>query len=76
MNIANPPKALIALVALICVTVLLITDSISSDAGFGLLGTIVGYAVGNGIAARSGVDVQPIIGKAWTPESGDRRRQT
>jgi len=76
VNIANPPKALIALVALICVTVLLITDSISSDAGFGLLGTIVGYAVGNGIAAKQGVDVQPIIGKPWTPESGDRRRQT
>jgi len=57
----NTSKATIALVALICVTVLLITDSISSDGGFGLLGTIVGYAVGNGIAAKTGSPVQPII---------------
>ena len=73
MNITNPPKALIALVALICVTVLLIADSISSDAGFGLLGTIVGYAVGNGIAAQRGVPVEPIIGKRWTEGDPDRR---
>jgi hypothetical protein len=57
----NISKATIALVALICVTILLITDSISSDGGFGLLGTIVGYAVGNGIAARSGTTADPII---------------
>ncbi|MGA1556919.1 MAG: hypothetical protein ACO4AY_12835 [Ilumatobacteraceae bacterium] len=57
----NTSKATIALVALVCVTVLLITDSISSDGGFGLLGTIVGYAVGNGIAARTGITADPII---------------
>ena len=74
MNITNPPKALIALVALVCVTVLMLADSISSDAGFGLLGTIVGYAVGNGIAARTGTEVQPIIGRTWTPSDGDRRK--
>ena len=62
MNIANPSKAMIALVALVCVTLLLMTDSISNEAGTGLIG-MIGYAVGNGIAARRGDEVTPIIGK-------------
>jgi len=63
MNIANPSKALIALVALVCVTVLLATNSVDQSAGTGLIGMIAGYAVGNGIAARRGEEVTPIIGK-------------
>ena len=63
MNIANPSKALIALVGLICITVLMVTDSISQDAGIGLLSAVIGYAIGNGIAAKTGQQVEPIIGK-------------
>jgi len=63
MNIANPSKALIALVSLVCVTVLLATNSVDQSAGTGLIGMIAGYAVGNGIAARRGEEVTPIIGK-------------
>ena len=63
MNIANPSKALIALVGLICITVLMVTDSISQDAGIGLLSAVIGYAIGNGIAAKTGQQVDPIIGK-------------
>lgn len=63
MNIQNPSKALIALVALICVSVLLAVNAIDESAGTGLIGMIAGYAVGNGIAARKGEDVTPIIGK-------------
>lgn len=63
MNIANPSKALIALVGLICITVLMVTDSISQDAGIGLLSAVIGYSIGNGIAAKQGVSVQPIIGR-------------
>ena len=63
MNIVNPSKAMIALVALICVTVLLATRTIDQSAGTGLIGMIAGYAVGNGIAARKGEEVTPIIGK-------------
>lgn len=63
MNIANPSKALIALVGLICITVLMVTDSISQDAGIGLLSAIIGYSIGNGIAAKTGQSVDPIIGK-------------
>ena len=62
MNIANPSKALIALVALVCVTVLLATNSVDESAGTGLIGMIAGYAVGNGIAARRGEEVTPILG--------------
>ena len=63
MNLANPPKALIAMVAMIVIAVLMVADSIANEAGTGMLGTIVGYAVGNGIAAKKGENVDPIIGK-------------
>jgi hypothetical protein len=63
VNIQNPSKALIALVALVCVSVLLAVNAIDESAGTGLIGMIAGYAVGNGIAARKGEDVTPIIGK-------------
>ena len=63
MSLANPSKALIALVGLVCITVLMVADSISQDAGIGLVSAIIGYAIGNGIAAKSGQPVEPIIGK-------------
>jgi len=63
MNLTNPPKALIAMVAMIVIAVLMVADSIANEAGTGMLGTIVGYAVGNGIAAKGNKDVEPIIGK-------------
>jgi len=63
VNIANPSKAMIALVALVCVTILLATNSVDQSAGTGLIGMIAGYAVGNGIAARRGDEVTPIIGR-------------
>lgn len=63
MNIANPSKALIALVGLICLTILMAVDAIESQTGLPIVTTIIGYAVGNGIAARTGHPVEPIIGK-------------
>jgi len=63
MNIANPSKAFIALVGLVCLTVLMSLKVISSDAGLPSISLIIGYAVGNGIAAKSGQPVQPIIGR-------------
>lgn len=63
MTIANPPKALIALVALICITVLMAIGAISTEAGIPIFTMIVGYAIGNGIAARSGHPVEPIVGR-------------
>jgi hypothetical protein len=63
MTLQNPSKALIALVALICVTVLIAVGSIDSNQGLPIITMIVGYAVGNGIAARKGDPVEPIIGR-------------
>ena len=62
MTLQNPSKALIALVALICITVLIAVSSIDSDQGLPIITMIVGYAVGNGIAAKKGEPVEPIIG--------------
>lgn len=62
MTVANPPKALIALVGLVCLTVLMALGAIEQATGTGLIGSILGYAIGNGIAARSGKPVEPIIG--------------
>lgn len=62
MTLANPPKALIALVALVCITVLRALDKLDQASFNAIGGLIVGYAVGNGIAARQGQPVQPIIG--------------
>ena len=59
----NPSKALIALVALICMTVLLAVGSISTDQGLPIITMIVGYSVGNGMAALTGKPVDPIIKK-------------
>jgi hypothetical protein len=67
MNIANPPKALIALVGLVCLTVLMAVNAIPSEAGVGMIGSIIGYAIGNGIAAKTGSSVDPIIGKKPKP---------
>jgi hypothetical protein len=62
INLNNPPKFYIVILALVCITILMITKTIDSDAGLGLLGLIVGYAVGNGIAAKQGEAIEPIIG--------------
>jgi len=61
-RLVNPLKAGLAGLAIICVTVLLALERIPSEAGFGLLGTLVGIALGNGIAVIEGVPVEPIIG--------------
>lgn len=62
LTVANPSKAMIALVGLICITVLMIANAIPSEAGTGMLGAIIGYSIGNGIAGAAGKPVDPIIG--------------
>jgi hypothetical protein len=63
VSLANPSKALIALVGLVCLTILIAVDAITSEAGLPVITAIVGYAIGNGIAAKQGQPVEPIIGK-------------
>lgn len=62
MTLANPPKALIALVALLCITLLRALDKLDQASFNAIGGLLVGYAVGNGIAAKNGQQVEPIIG--------------
>ena len=59
----NPSKALIALVSLICMTVLIAVGSIDQNQGLPIITMIVGYSVGNGMAALTNKEVQPIIRK-------------
>lgn len=58
----NPPKMFLVLFAFVCVTVLLITNNIEGQAGVAMLSALIGYAVGNGIAAKQGDPVEPLIG--------------
>ena len=63
MNITNPPKALIVLVAMVCITILMFSNKIDQSAATGLLGSIVGYSIGNSIRPKNGEPIPPIIGK-------------
>ena len=56
MIIGNPPKALILLVALICITVLLAINAIDESAGLPMISAIVFYGIGNGVAASKRQD--------------------
>ena len=62
MNITNPPKALILMLALICITVLLAVNSIDEAAGLPIISAIVFYGIGNGVAAKGGKDSPKIFG--------------
>jgi len=62
VRIANPSKATIVLVALICITVLRALEKLDQASFNGLAGLIVGYAVGNTMSASKGERVEPIIG--------------
>lgn len=61
MSINNPPKWVIVLASLASITYLMASNTIDSEAGVGLLGLIVGYGIGNGIAARNDQPVEPLI---------------
>ena len=54
MKLANPSKAFILLVALICVTVLMALGKISPEAGLPVITAFGGYGLGNGVGARTG----------------------
>jgi hypothetical protein len=62
MTIQNPTKAFLALVGLICITVLLAINAISEATGTGMIGTIIGYVVGNTVGAKTNTPIEPIVG--------------
>jgi hypothetical protein len=59
----NPSKALIALVGLVCITILLSVGKLETSEGVPILTMIIGYSIGNGMAALTNKEVQPIIRK-------------
>jgi len=59
----NPSKALIALVGLVCITVLLSIGKLETSEGVPIITMIIGYSVGNGMAALTNKPVEPIIRK-------------
>ena len=62
MTIQNPTKAFLALVGLICITVLLAIGAIQEATGTGMIGTIIGYVVGNTVGAKTNTPIDPIVG--------------
>jgi hypothetical protein len=61
MQLNNPAKLIVALVLSICMTILMLAGVTSSEAGVPFLTAIGGYVLGNGIAARKGDPVEPIL---------------
>jgi len=62
VNITNPPKAIILMLALVCITVLLAVNSIDQEAGLPIISAIVFYGIGNGVAAKGKIDSPKIFG--------------
>lgn len=63
MSLTNLPKLIVALVAMVCVTVLAALGSIAPEAATTIITAVLAYILGNGVAAASGKPVQPILGR-------------
>ena len=63
MTVNNLPKLFVATILIICMTVLMLAGTVSSEAGVPFLTAIGGYILGNGIAARKNEPVEPIFGQ-------------
>ena len=70
MTVSNMPKLVGILLAMCLLTAVFAMGKLSESGYLGLMGLIVGYLVGNGIAARDGTTVQPIIGESLRHEEG------
>lgn len=64
MNLNNPPKFYGILVAMLCLSVVFAIGTLSESGYIGLMGLLVGYLVGNGIAAQRGEPVEPAFGES------------
>jgi len=63
MILSNQPKLLIILLSIVCITVLMSLGKLDQSAGTGMLGSIVGYSIGNSVRPKSGEQVPPIISR-------------
>lgn len=67
MLVNNPPKFWLLVLAMVGTFVLLAIGTLSGDQGLPIITAIVGYGIGNGIAARNGEPVQPVFGPKGDP---------
>ena len=71
--VGSSGKLILAILAVVAITVLLMTHSIAESGGVGLLGLIVGYIVGNGVTAAGGKPVASILEARPTDVDGSPR---
>lgn len=63
MSVNNPPKLLGIILAMVLLSILFGMGRLTESGYIGLMGLLIGYLVGNGIAARNGEPVQPALGR-------------
>lgn len=63
MNLNNPPKFYGIVLLIVCLTFLIGVGRVSWDDAVPIYTAIMGYLVGNGIAAYRGEDVTPALGR-------------
>lgn len=68
MSLLNLPKLIVAVVAMLCITLLAMTDHVAPEAAVALIASVLSYILGNGVAAVQGKPVTPIIGPKVAPE--------
>lgn len=68
MTIANPPKALILLVALLSLVLLMAIGKVDNSQGMPILTAIVFYGIGNGVAAKTNQQSPKIFETKQPPE--------
>lgn len=63
MTINNSPKFILLLVGLLCLTLLMALDKINMASGIPILTMVIGYGIGNGVAAKTGAPATNVFGK-------------
>lgn len=63
MTFTNQPKLLIILLSIVCITILMSLGKLDQTAGTGMLGSIVGYSIGNSVRPKDGSQVPPIVSR-------------
>lgn len=64
MSVNNAPKLIGILLAMVLLTAVFAVGRLTESGYLGLMGLIVGYLVGNGIAAKNGETVEPAISES------------
>jgi hypothetical protein len=62
-SVVNWPKLVGIMLAMILLSVVFVTGNLTESGYIGLMGLLVGYLVGNGVAYRQGDPVQPVVGR-------------